>query len=309
MSNNKYENGKIYCLTCIDGYYYIGSTILKLSYRLSNHKYMSKNPNKNNTNLYKHINLIGWENVKIELIEDYPCDSISELQEREDYYIKQAKNNNDKYCLNINRAFISIEEKKEKMSIYYNNHKDDILNYAKKYREENEDNIKIYKEFYNIVNANKRNDYSKKYAEENKEKVENYRKKYYEENKEIIIEKNKQYVENNKELVRKRKKKWTEQNKERIKIESKIKRSENKEKIKEKGKKYYEENKELILEKNKKYREKNKETILKQQAEHRQKNKETIQCECGGSYIKLGKWKHEHTKKHINYTANISTRF
>ena len=32
---------------------------------------------------YKHINQIGWENVKIECIEEYPCDSLEELLQKE----------------------------------------------------------------------------------------------------------------------------------------------------------------------------------------------------------------------------------
>ena len=82
----------------------------------------------------------------------------------------------------------------------------------------------------------------------------------------------------------------------------------NKEKIQEKGKKYYDENKELILEKNRKYQEKNKEKIKEQAAIYRANHKEPIQCDCGGSYILLGKSKHYKTKKHIAYleiTQNI----
>ena len=297
--NNKYSNGKIYILNCIDNYYYIGSTILELSYRLSNHKFLSKKtPDRN---VYKHINTIGWDNVIIELLEDYSCKSKRELNEREDYYIKHAKDNNDIYCLNLNRAYTTKLEKKENIKQYYENNKEKILNYAKSYREENKEKIKNYKDFYNIINSEKRNNYTKQYTKENEEKVKEGRKRYYLENKEEITQKNKEYVEKNKELVAERKKTWVKNNKEHIKEHSKQKRIENKDKIKEKGKEYYEKNKDSILEKNRIYQEKNKEKLKAQQAEYRAAHKNIIECECGAIITELKKIRHINTKKHIKY--------
>jgi len=37
--------------------------------------------------LVLHYDKIGWENAKIELIENFPCDSKQELEDREYHYI------------------------------------------------------------------------------------------------------------------------------------------------------------------------------------------------------------------------------
>lgn len=283
---NKYSNGKIYYILCNDNYYYIGSTINNINKRLSYHKQCSNRfPNRR---IYKHIHSIGWDNVNIEVLEEYPCNNIKELHERENYHIKQYLD--DEYCLNIKKAVLTKEE---------------LLQYAKEYRDNHKEQISEYKINYNILNSDKKAEYNKKYVEENKEIVEEKRKKYYEENKEVITEKNKKYTEKNKDLVAQRKKLWVEKNKDLIKEKSKIKRQENKEKIQEKGKQYYEENKEKMLKKFKEYREKNKEEYLKKQAMYRALHKNKIQCDCGGSYIELGKYKHENTKKHLNYLKRV----
>lgn len=286
---NKYNNGKIYFLYCNDNYYYIGSTINELNKRLNYHKKCSKQfPNRK---LYSHINSIGWDSVNIELLEEYSCNNIKELHNKEDYYIRQYID--DTYCLNIKKVVQTKEE---------------LLQYAKEYRDDHKEQISEYKINYNILNLDKKREYNKKYVEENKEIIEEKRKKYYEQNKEKVKEKIKKYVEQNKEIVAERKKNWAEKNKELLKEKTKIKRKENKEKIQEKGKQYYEENKEIILKKFKEYRLKNKEDLLKKQEMYRALNKEKIKCNCGGTYIELGKHKHEKTKKHLKYMNNIDEK-
>ena len=61
-----YNTGKIYKLLCDDDHYYYGSTITTLINRFYNHKSSSKLMT---SKLYKHINNIGWDKVKILLVE------------------------------------------------------------------------------------------------------------------------------------------------------------------------------------------------------------------------------------------------
>ena len=68
----------------------------------------------------------------------------------------------------------------------------------------------------------------------------------------------------------------------------------NKETLKEKKGEYYEKNKETIDKKHKAYIENNKEFIS-------EKRKEKITCECGSSFRKADKARHNKTKKHIEY--------
>tara|TARA_R110002124_G_scaffold138224_1_gene301593 strand:- start:45 stop:386 length:342 start_codon:yes stop_codon:yes gene_type:complete len=63
---------------------------------------------------------------------------------------------------------------------------------------------------------------------------------------------------------------------------------------KEQKKEYRELNREKILEKKKEYRELNREKIAEQK-------KEKITCDCGSTFTKYTKLRHELTKKHLDY--------
>jgi len=283
---DKFENSVIYMIQCTDNYYYIGSTRININKRLQYHKRSAKDfPERR---LYKHINNIGWDNVKIEVLEKFPCKSKQELNIREDYYIEIAKYADDKFCLNFNRAFITEDELKEK---------------HKKYREENQDKIKEYRDIYNKVFSQKRCEYQKKYVEENREKVLEGKHAYYEENKAVIAEKSKKYNETHKESIATMKKKWAEENKEKLTLQNKEYRENNKETIKLKGKEYYEKNKETIKVALKEYNEKNKDKIKEARRAYVLEHSETIECPCGGSYKTLNKGKHFRSKRHEKFSA------
>lgn len=103
---NKYEHGKIYKLTnTIDGDTYVGSTHHPLVKRLSLHKSRAKYAK---SKIYQHINAIGFENVCIELIEEYPCTCRKELEDRERYWIENLKP-----TLNKNMPSRTLEELRE----------------------------------------------------------------------------------------------------------------------------------------------------------------------------------------------------
>ena len=84
-----YSNGKIYKLiNKIDDKIYIGSTCAKLNVRFVAHKSKSKiKP----TPAHKHFIHIGFENVSIELIENYECKTKKELELRERHWINELK--------------------------------------------------------------------------------------------------------------------------------------------------------------------------------------------------------------------------
>lgn len=78
-----YQNGKIYRLTGGDKVYY-GSTVTPLYKRFKGHKRDFKTNRKPSTSKI----LFEEGEVRIELVENYPCNSVIELREREAYYIK-----------------------------------------------------------------------------------------------------------------------------------------------------------------------------------------------------------------------------
>ncbi len=85
---NRYQNGKIYKLVNnTDNEIYIGSTCLPLHKRFHTHKSDAKKQPERK--VYKHLLGIGWNEVKIILIESFPCDNKMELEKRERYYIEQ----------------------------------------------------------------------------------------------------------------------------------------------------------------------------------------------------------------------------
>ena len=110
-----YENGKIYRLLCNDEHYFIGSTANELRYCLNKHKQNSLN--KLHLPEYKHINNVGWDSVKIELLEGFPCKSKKELNDRVEYHINEIKNKNIKInlCLNLNTVKIKALPKCEQL--------------------------------------------------------------------------------------------------------------------------------------------------------------------------------------------------
>ena len=96
MSENKYEKGKIYKITDVaynDCYY--GSTIEPLTKRMIHHKHKYFNQNTSQDTCVRSVNSIfnkyGFENCKIELVENFPCASKEELVKREGHYIKKQR--------------------------------------------------------------------------------------------------------------------------------------------------------------------------------------------------------------------------
>jgi predicted GIY-YIG superfamily endonuclease len=113
-----YQNGKIYKIVDnTNGDIYVGSTICSLQKRLRGHKTDSKGRTDISSS-----KIIFNNDYKIELIENYPCNSLKELLQREQYYI----DNTD--CINKCNAKM---DKKEYNKQYKNDNKD-IINFKRR---------------------------------------------------------------------------------------------------------------------------------------------------------------------------------
>ena len=162
-----YQNAMIYKLWSPEGDdIYIGSTTQTLASRKAKHK----NAFIMRGNLTSKVLFEKYTDVRIELIEEYPCDKKSKLIAREGHYIRTLD------CVN---KFIPDRTEKE----YYEDNKEHIKEQHKKYRENNKEKIK---------------EYNKEYYENNKEYVKEYRIN----NKEKLKEQKKEYCENNKEYLK-----------------------------------------------------------------------------------------------------------
>ena len=84
-----YTNSKVYKLVnTVDDKIYIGSTSQPLCKRLMDHKYDAKNrplPS------HRYFNTIGWDKVRIVLIENVECLDKKQLIQREQYWIDTMK--------------------------------------------------------------------------------------------------------------------------------------------------------------------------------------------------------------------------
>lgn len=85
-----FQNAKIYKLVnSIDSKIFVGSSCQDLCVRKATHRYMARyEPHRA---VYLHLNTIGWENVKIILIEKFPCKDREEMKKREHFWYEQLK--------------------------------------------------------------------------------------------------------------------------------------------------------------------------------------------------------------------------
>jgi len=224
-----YDKSKIYRLICDDGHYYYGSTIASLPSRLNGHKLSSE---KMTSKVYTHIRSIGWDKVKIELIESFVCENREQIRKKENEYIEKSKG--DPFCLNTLPAYKSVDEKHQRALDYYMIHKEHILTRNKNYHEKNKQQIiEQTKKRYN-KNRSEILNQMKEYQTKNKSIIQEQRKGFYEENKERLCkekrEKRKQMDINE---VKQKAKEYRDKNRERINELKRKKYKEERNKIKE----------------------------------------------------------------------------
>ena len=144
---------------------YVGSTT-DFRRRKAEHKHNCKTKK---TKLYEMIRYNGgWNEFNMVVIKNFCCNNGEEAKAEEDRIIREMKCN-----MNMIRAYISNEEKKELEK-----------EYNKQYQENNKERLK---------------EYDKQYYEQNREEFLERQKKHYEQNKEKIKERQKEYYERNKE--------------------------------------------------------------------------------------------------------------
>ena len=105
---NRYSKGKIYKVVDIGhNKMYIGSTVESLSKRMERHRSKYKEylrGDGDNTRVYWLFDEFGVENCKIELIENYPCNSREELEAQE------GKHQQSNKCINKVIAGRTVQE-------------------------------------------------------------------------------------------------------------------------------------------------------------------------------------------------------
>ena len=83
-----YQKSYIYKLAnCVDDQIYIGGALGPPAARFHAHKQKAKRQIYAAFNPYKHLNPIGWDKIRIIVLEKFPCNSKIELTERIQYWI------------------------------------------------------------------------------------------------------------------------------------------------------------------------------------------------------------------------------
>jgi hypothetical protein len=206
--DNKYKNGKIYRIwSSATEDFYIGSTVQPLYKRMCEHRCHSRMSRNHHRKSFSIMTDIGQNSFRIELVEHYACSSRSELLKREGEVIRQLKPQ-----LNTVMAGRTFKE-------YYVDHKEDIKNKCKVYREthqdliktnslryytQNKDSILHEKHEYYERNKDRISDYQREYRQSHKSKLNSNCRVYYLQHREELKQKAKSYREQNKEAIQER---------------------------------------------------------------------------------------------------------
>jgi hypothetical protein len=142
-----YQNGKVYRINCED-HFYFGSCITSVSRRGITHRYRAKSAN---NKLYAFISDKEWT---ICLVKDFPCNSMKELREEEDKYIKDSLSN--PLCLNERSSIWDKDKDSKRKKQWYEANKERISQKNKEVYAEDKDNIlKRNKAYRHKKNAEK----------------------------------------------------------------------------------------------------------------------------------------------------------
>ena len=177
---NSYANGKIYKIIsdkteCV----YIGSTTQPLSKRFYFHKIDSSQKDKYKSKFYNIMREIGYENFRIILLKDFPCERREQLCAEEERCRKEIDND---ILLNSHRCYITEEERKE---------------HAKMWREKNKELLKKKGKIYYDENVELIRENARIYASDpkNKAKIKEKSKRYYNKHYDKLKENRKEKVE------------------------------------------------------------------------------------------------------------------
>jgi len=265
------SNGRIYKIICDEtGEVYFGSTTLPTEdERLKVHEGNYSSFLNGVYHWCAVFNIIERGNYRIELVKDFPCETIFDLEREEGNVILANP------CININVPGRTDEEKKVKKA-----------ETDKAYREGSKrEEILERKREDSKTDATKER--QKLYRVNYPEKVKEQKAADYQKHKEKRVATNAEWKANNLERVK-------ESNKASYERRKDPKINERKEWIKNHPE-------EVAAEKEKKAKEKNKNSYLKDKGNGKC---ETIECECGGKYIIRNLARHCKTKKHQDFINN-----
>ena len=139
-----YQNVKVYkILNTVDDDCYVGSTTQPLSKRMAVHRRNMTAVAKHDRLLYIRMRLLGVDNFYIELIEDFPCETVEQLRKREGHFIREMGTLNHIIAGRTKKDWTleNHDHKKElDRTIYMKNHEAELAK-RKEYLENNKEQI------------------------------------------------------------------------------------------------------------------------------------------------------------------------
>jgi len=145
---------------------YYGSTTIKLTHRWNQHT--------SGYNICSSKQLMEFEDVRMELVEEFVCDSITTLRQREQWYIDNHP------CCNMKNAYgLDKENAKEYFKRYDESRKDQQQERLKKYYEENKEKLQKKQNQYYEDNGEERREYARQYKEANRERINEKNRQRY----------------------------------------------------------------------------------------------------------------------------------
>ena len=186
-----YQLGKIYTVRSLTSpEIYVGSTCMILCKRMSRHRSDWKRGEVLGRNTETVKDISDWF---IELYENYPCNKLEELAQREGVIIREIGTLNKNIAGRTKKQYYieNADKLKEQNKQYYIENADKLKEQKKQYYIENADNIKEYQKEYRIENADNIKEKYKQYY--NADNIKEQKKQYYLENVDKIKEKKKQY--------------------------------------------------------------------------------------------------------------------
>jgi len=199
-----YQDGYIYKLWSLQTEeIYIGSSTTEPRKRLYDHKkkynLFSQGKYKGYYTSYK---IVQYPDCKIEIIENYPCNSKAELCKREGEHQRATKCCNKTIEGRTRKEH--YEDNIEKIKEYREKNKNAKAKTMKIYREKNKEKISIEGKEYRAENKEAIAKRQKEWREKNKDRISNQKKEYHEKNKEAILKRNRERYQKNKEAILKR---------------------------------------------------------------------------------------------------------
>ena len=191
----KYQDGKIYkILNSETDDIYIGSTTQKISKRMTNHKTQAKRGKSHL--LYQKMREIGDDKFYIELVEDYPCDNLEQLNRREGEWIRQIATLNEKVAGRTKKEYANDNRniKNQKAREYYQENREQELERSRNRYQKHKERINERHKKYNEEHTKE----LQAYRDGRKEEKSEYNKAYYSANKEQSYTKHKEWVSQNK---------------------------------------------------------------------------------------------------------------